>query len=135
MAERRGRKTKGSDIPPLEWAAGALGALIVAAVIGVLLYQGVAGDASPPEIHVEIKGIAPVRDGFRVQFEAHNAGSEAAAQVTIEGVLSRPGVEPERSEVTLAYLPGQSERGGGLFFQADPRRGELSVRARSYEDP
>lgn len=135
MADKRGRKAKASDIPPLEWAAGALGALIVAAVVGFLVYQGLAGEGSPPEIHVEIKRIAAVRDGFRVQFEAANAGSEAAAQVVIEGVLSRPGVEPERSEVTLAYLPGQSERGGGLFFAADPRGGDLSVRARSYEDP
>ena len=77
MADTRGRKTKASDIPPLEWAIGALGALIVAAVIGFLLWQGVAGDSSPPEIHVEIKDIAPVRDGFRVQFEAQNTGSEA----------------------------------------------------------
>ena len=133
MAEKR--KTKASDIPPLEWGVGALGALIVAAVIGFLLYQGLAGDASPPEIHVEIKHIAPVRDGFRVQFEARNAGGEAAAQVTIEGVLSRPGAEPETSAVTLGYLPARSERGGGLFFSADPRGGDLSVRARSYEDP
>jgi uncharacterized protein (TIGR02588 family) len=135
MAEKRARKTKPSDIPLLEWAVGALGALIVAAVIGFLLYQGFAGDASPPEIHVEVKRIAPVRDGFRVEFEARNAGGEAAAQVTIEGVLSRPGAEPQRSAVTLGYLPAHSERGGGLFFNTDPRTGELSVRARSYEDP
>ena len=135
MAEKRARKTKASDIPPLEWAVGALGALIVALVVGFLLYQGLAGDASPPEIHVEIKSIAAVRDGFRVQLEARNVGGEAAAQVTIEGVLSRPGAEPERSAVTLGYLPAHSERGGGLFFSTDPRAGELSVRARSYEDP
>jgi uncharacterized protein (TIGR02588 family) len=135
MTEKRGRKSQASDIPPLEWAVGGFGALIVAAVIGFLLYQGVAGEPSPPDIHVEIKEIAPVRDGFRVRFEAYNAGDEAASQITIEGVLTRPGGEPERREVTLAYLPGQSERGGGLFFEADPRRGDLDVRARSYEDP
>ena len=135
MAERRARKTKTSDIPPLEWFVGGLGALIVAAVIAALLYEGFAGDASPPEIHVEIKDVAAVRDGFRVRFEARNAGGEAAAQVTVEGVLSRPGAEPETSVVTLAYLPAHSERGGGLFFRADPRGGDLTVRARSYEDP
>lgn len=135
MAEKRPRKTTANDIPTLEWVVGGLGALIVAGVIGFLLYEGFAGGASPPEIHVEIKRIAPVRDGFRVQFEARNAGDEAAAQVAIEGVLSRPNAEPERSTVTLAYLPGRSERGGGLFFSADPRSGELSLRAQSYEDP
>ncbi len=135
MAEKRARKTKAIDIPPLEWAVGALGALIVAVLIGYLLHEGLAGDASPPEIHVEIKHIAAVRDGFRVQFEARNAGGEAAAQVTIEGVLSRPDAEPEQSAVTLGYLPGHSERGGGLFFSADPSTGNLIVRARSYEDP
>lgn len=135
MAERRTRKPKASDIPPLEWIVGGLGALIVAVVIAVLLHEGLAGDASPPEIHVEIKDVAPVRDGFRVRFEARNAGGEAAAQVTVEGVLSRPGAEPETSDVTLAYLPAHSERGGGLFFSTDPRDGDLQVRARSYEDP
>lgn len=135
MAERRARKTKASDIPPLEWAVGTLGGVIVIMLIGYLLHQGLAGDASPPDIHVEIKTIAAVRDGFRVQFEARNTGDEAAAQVTIEGALSRPDAEPERSAVTLGYIPGHSERGGGLFFSADPRSGALSVRARSYEDP
>jgi uncharacterized protein (TIGR02588 family) len=135
MADRRARKTKASDIPLLEWVVGGLGALIVLVAIAVLLYEGLAGDSSPPEIHVEIKDVAPLRDGFRVRFEARNVGGEAAAQVTVEGVLSRPGAEPETSAVTLAYLPARSERGGGLFFSADPRGGDLRVRARSYEDP
>jgi hypothetical protein len=39
----------------------------VAVVIGLLLYQGLAGDASPPEIHVEIMRIAAAHHGFRVR--------------------------------------------------------------------
>lgn len=35
-----------------------------------------AGDSSPPDIHVESKRIAAMRDGFRAQFAARNAGGE-----------------------------------------------------------
>jgi len=135
MAAKRDQKKKPGEIPMLEWIVGGIGAVIVAAAIGVLLYEGAAGDHSPPDITVEIKEVSAVRDGYRVRFEATNEGGEAAAQVVIEGVIAKGDTILETSETTLAHLPARAERGGGLFFATDPRAAELRVRARGYEDP
>ena len=135
MAEKRDQKPQRSEIPKLEWIVGAIGAVVTVAVVGFLLYEGISGDHSPPDITVEIKEIVPVRSGYRVLFEARNEGGEAAAQVAIEGTLGGGNAEPEVSEVVIGYLPAHSERGGGLFFTKDPRGAPFQVRSRGYEDP
>jgi uncharacterized protein (TIGR02588 family) len=135
MEEKNDQERNSGEIPRLEWIAGTLGAVIVSAAIAFLIYEGVAGDQSPPDITVEIKDVAAVRDGYRVRFEATNQGGEAAAQVVIEGVIAKGEEDLETSETTLGYVPARSERGGGLFFSKDPRSAELRVRARGYEDP
>ena len=135
MPDKPDQKKKGSGPPTLEWIAGAVGAVLVALTIAFLLYEGTAGDHSPPDIRIEIKSVAPVRDGYRVQFEAANEGGEAAAQVGIEGVIAKGEEILETSETTLGYVPARSQRKGGLFFAKDPQSAELRVRARGYEDP
>ena len=135
MPNKRENKRSTGEIPPLEWVVGALGALIVAAALAFLIYEGVAGDRSAPDIKVEIKETAQVRNGYRVRFEAMNEGGEAAANIVIEGELAKGETSVETSETSIGYLPSHSERGGGLFFNRDPRSFELRVRARGYEDP
>ena len=58
-----------------------------------------------------------------------------AAAVQIEGEL----LDGERviatSQVTLDYVPGNSERRGGLFFREDPEAHGLKVRALGYAEP
>ncbi len=135
MAEQRDQKKSTGEISTLEWIVGGIGAVTVAATIAFLLYEGIAGDHSPPDIRVEIKSTAPVRDGYRVKFEATNEGGDAASQVVINGEIARGDTVLETSETTLDYLPPRSGRSGGLFFTKDPRSAELRIRARGYEDP
>src|SRR5829696_5551253 len=59
------------------------------------------------------------------------AGDHSPPRIRVEVVSA----EPEASEVTMAYLPAHSERRGGLFFQADPRAGSLTLHAQGYEEP
>ena len=64
-----------------------------------------------------------------------NLSPATAAAVQIEGEL----VEGERvlatSQVTLDYVPGNSERRGGLFFRENPQAYDLEIRALGYAKP
>ena len=123
------------QVPWLEWLASAIGLLLVLGIFGVIGWQAFNGATMPPAIIVEIKSVTPVEGGHRVLFRARNAAGDAAAQVEIEGTVSTAGSDPETSRVVLDYIPGYSERQGGLFFSRDPRSGALSLRATGFADP
>jgi len=120
--------------PWLEWVASGVGLLLAVAVFGLVGWQAMNDASEPPAISVEARNVRPVPGGFRVEFKARNTGGSAGAQVEIEGILAGGGAD-EISRVVLDYVPGRSERQGGLFFIRDPRTGHLSLRARGYSVP
>jgi uncharacterized protein (TIGR02588 family) len=122
-------------VPWLEWVASGVGLLLVLGLFGVIGWQAFNGAATPPAITVEVENVAPVEGGYRVLFRARNSAGEAAAQVEIEGTVTTTGAPPETSRVVLDYIPGHSERRGGLFFTWDARAGDLTVRATGFAEP
>src|SRR5687768_3639715 len=120
--------------PWLEWVASGFGLLLALIVFGLVGWQAMNGSSEPPVINVEVGNVTSVPGGFRVEFRARNTGGSTGAQVEIEGILSG-GEADEISRVVLDYVPGRSERQGGLFFIRDPRTGHLSLRARGYSAP
>src|SRR5688572_8871676 len=108
MTQKRSERRSTDETPPLEWAVAALGVVIVATALAFLIYEGVAGDRSAPDIRIEIKETAPIRNGYRVRFEATNEGGEAAANVVIEGELVEGEKSLETSEASIGYLPAHS---------------------------
>lgn len=124
-----------SRTPLLEWVVGGLGALLFAGILGAVLWHGLTDRGAPPAIVVEVTGIEPVTGGHVVRFEARNTGDITAAQVRIAAVLSNGQSEPEEHEATIDFLPPQSVRRGGFFFEQDPRNGALNIRADGYNDP
>jgi uncharacterized protein (TIGR02588 family) len=121
--------------PAVEWVVAALGLLLVAASIGVLLYEAFAREDAPPAVVVEVDGVQPVEGGFLVLFHAANRGGRTAATLLVEGELRRGDETVERSEATIDYSPARSERHGGLFFTHDPAAFELRLRALGYAEP
>lgn len=130
-----GRAEAKQQVPWLERVASGIGLLLVLGIFGVIGWQVFNGASTPPAITVDIENVAPVEGGHRVLFRARNTAGGAAAQVEIEGKLSPAGMDPETSRVVLDYIPGRSERRGGLFFSRDPRAGALSVRATGFAEP
>jgi len=130
-----GRARAEQQVPWLEWVASGIGLLLVLGIFSVIGWQVFSGATTPPAITVEVETVAPVEGGHRVLFRARNAAGGAAAQVEIEGKLSAAGIDPETSRVVLDYIPGHSERRGGLFFTRDPRAGAVSVRATGFAEP
>lgn len=119
----------------MEWAVAVASALVVLAAIGFLVYGAVTGAGTPPEIRVRVERIVPQPHGFVVEFRARNTGGTTAAGVPIRGRLLGAEGEVESAETTIDYVPPESERRGGLFFQNDPRRYRVEIRAEGYDVP
>jgi uncharacterized protein (TIGR02588 family) len=141
MAERSGSKTKrrapeaASPEPWLAWVASAIGLLITAAVLGILLRALLEGGGTAPEVRVERGAISAHASGFTVEIRARNMSGTTIAQVEVEGVLKQGGRAVETARATFDFLPRHSARGAGLFFSNDPRPLQLELRAVGYALP
>jgi uncharacterized protein (TIGR02588 family) len=118
----------------LEYVIAGLGLALVLAALGFMGYRALADDNRPPEISLEVLRVTRSSGGYLVLLEARNSGDETAAELTVEGTVERPGQEPETSEVTFDFVPPDSVREGGLFFQADPE-GALTLKLLGYREP
>ena len=126
------RRTTKSFLPI---ASGLLGLALTLALVALIAWQAIRADGQAPSVAVETGRILADGSGYRVEFTARNLSPNTAADVQIEGTLHDVADEPVISQVGIGYLPGNSERKGGLFFPADPRSGRLEVRALGYRDP
>lgn len=137
--DRRDRAPSDDDaddpIPLMEWIVGAIGLALAVAMIGIILYEGLFVAGRPPDLAVTVERVQPVGAGWLVSFSTRNQGGSTAAQVRVEGRLTRGDAEPEVAEATLDYVPAGSERKGGLFFRSDPTVGRLELHASGYADP
>ena len=138
LAQARSTSQKQQEkdfIPIWEWIVAAVGLVLVAGVIGFLLYEAFSGERLPPDVKLSVKSVVQTRNGFLVRITAVNEGGMTAEGVIIEGELRSGSEVLERSRTTIDYLPPGSEKRGGLFFTRDPRRFELQVRPLGYEEP
>ncbi|BBC72067.1 conserved hypothetical protein [Altererythrobacter sp. B11] len=134
MANRRPHPPTGDSL--LQKLAAAAGLAISAALLGFITWTALtAADAGPPEISVVAERTVRGADGYVVEFVARNASPHTAADVQIEGQLEQGGQVIETSQSSLAYVPGGSERRGGLIFTQDPAGGKLQLRATGFEEP
>jgi uncharacterized protein (TIGR02588 family) len=122
-------------IPLWEWIVAAIGLVLVASVIGFLLYEAIAGSRLPPDVKLSVDSVVQIRNGFLAKITAVNEGGITAEGVDIEGELKRGTETIERSRTTIDYLPPRSEKKAGLFFTQDPRQLDLQVRSFGYEEP
>jgi uncharacterized protein (TIGR02588 family) len=129
------RRQRDAQIPFWEWVYAAIGFVLVAGTIAFLGNEALQGRNRPPEISIRTEEIISLEQGFLVRITAANRGDRTAASVKIEGELRTDGATVETTETTFQYVPGRSERKGGLFFAQDPRRMKLVVTARGYEEP
>ncbi|MBM6595988.1 TIGR02588 family protein [Microvirga pudoricolor] len=117
-----------------EWVAAAFGAVLVAAIVGYMVYFGLAEHGTTPSIEVQVSDTTRSPSGYVVQFRAINRGGSTAAAVRIRGELRR-GDSLEEAETELDYVPPHSERKASLIFRDDPASGALRIAPTSYTDP
>lgn len=120
---------------PWEWVVAGIGAVLVVAAIGYLIYFAQVTPSGPALIALEQGPIERNGDGYVVTVVVTNEGATTAAAVEIEGVLSRGGVAIETASATLDYVPRFSHRNAGLYFDTDPRTVDFTMRALGYTEP
>jgi len=117
-----------ANIPPLEWGAAAIGALLV---LGMLIYLGMDAfrEDTPPDLVAQVMAIRPGSEGWVVEVRVENRGDRTAAQVEVglvEGDVRRT--------VTLEFVPGHSQRSASIVLATRPTR-PPDVRVESFREP
>ncbi len=133
-----GRNHKDAGTSPWEWAAAAVGAAILVAIVGFLTYESIARPPQPrPEIVANAAAPVPLAHGaFLVPIAVENLGHATGAGVSVSGTLIGPdGAVVEASTVTFSFVAQHSTETGGLYFAADPRTLRLVLRVEGYTDP
>jgi uncharacterized protein (TIGR02588 family) len=120
---------------PLEWAIAGLSGLLLAATLAYMVIFAVRAPETPPAVTLSVTSVTTTPGGYLVVFQADNAGGAAAAGLQVSGELRDGETVVETSQMTIDYLPQQSERSGGLFFTRDPEDLTLSLRAEGYSEP
>lgn len=109
--------------------------MLAALLLGYLVYQAIYGDHSPPNLEVTLREVRASGDDYLVLFEIHNHGGETASNVIVVGHLRRFGITLETAQVTIDYVPAESRREAGLFFETDPRTARLKLMPAGYAKP
>ncbi len=107
--------------PWLQWAMAALGAVMTAGVIAIVIHEAVQPPA-PPVLSARLIAARPTPAGWIAEIQVDNAGDDTAAAVEVEGVLG-----DQTAHAALDYVPGQGHARASLRFDGDPRAARLRV--------
>ena len=121
----------------LEWSVFAASTLVVVAVLGYLGWCALDDRGTPPDLRIFTGAVvsASHAGAYRVPVVVRNDGHSSAESVRIEVLLMRGAEEVDRAELSLPFVPRQSEREGWVTFRHDPRCCTLQSRALGYEAP
>ena len=131
---RKGNGTRSVSL--LEIVASGAGLLLTLGMLAFIGWEALTrpGDRPPADV-VESRQVAQIGDIWVLNFAAMNRTPSTAANVEIEGTLRQDGREVETGRTSLDFVPGGSTVRGGIFFQTDPRAGEVELRALGYAQP
>lgn len=118
-----------------EWITAVIGCVLVLGAIGYLLANVLGRAETPPDIRVEVGQVVRLPSGYLVRFRVRNLGHTTAAGLTVQAELRSAGTTVETKSTTFDYVPPGASRGGGFFFDRDPRAYELEVRPGGYHRP
>lgn len=132
-SEQEPRQTPRS---PAEWTTFGIASAILTAIIGLVLYSGLARPDRPPVLSVTRQSEIREEQGqFYVPFAVTNDGTDTAESVQVIAELRMNGEVEESGEQQIDFLSGGETEEGTFVFSRDPRQGELIVRVASYKLP
>lgn len=121
---------------PAEWTTFSIALLIVAAIVGLVIYKWLTQKNQPPVISISNPGeIREAPGQFYVPFSVINSGGETAESVQVIAELRLNGKVEENGEQQIDFLASGEKEEGAFVFSRDPRKGELVVRIASYKSP
>lgn len=133
--QSRGAPPEEAPPSPAEWLVAAIGLVLVLASLASLAWHGLQERADPPRPQIRLLDVQAQEGRFLVRVRVHNRGAATAAKLRVTAQLRRGGQLVEEREVEFDYLPGESSREAGLFFEQDPRGFEMVVAPASFQQP
>jgi uncharacterized protein (TIGR02588 family) len=119
-----------------EWTTFSIALLILAAIVGLIIYKWVTQQNRPPVLSVTPNPeIREVPGQYYVPFSITNTGGETAESVQVIAELSINGEVKESGEQQIDFLASGEKEEGAFVFSRDPRGGELDIRVASYKLP
>lgn len=117
----------------VETVIGVASAVLVAAMVAHLLWQGVAGGRRPPALFA---ALSQVRDGSdRLQFVLRNDGGRPATAVVLRLELRDGDAVVAERHLTVDYLPGGSSVTGAFLRPPASEALAPEVVVEGYLDP
>jgi uncharacterized protein (TIGR02588 family) len=116
----------------LEWIVFGVSLALIAGMAGVVGYEQMTRENSPPQLSVVVGEVVPGPDGFSVELVVENSGDRTAESVQVEASLEG---SSDRVQVILQYVPYRSKRRAWVMLSTDPRRGRLVTRVLGFEEP
>jgi uncharacterized protein (TIGR02588 family) len=119
-----------------EWITFSIALLILATLIGLIIYKWVTQKNQPPLLSITPKSeIRQVPGQFYVPFTITNLGGTTAESVQVIAELSIDGKIEESGEVQIDFLASDEKQEGAFVFIRDPGQGKLVMRVASYKLP
>lgn len=121
----------------VEWITLGISVLIVAAVIGLIIYAYVTQGSTPPVIDASapVDRVRQVQDRYYLPVEVRNSGGQTAKDVRVAISLTTPDGKTETAEVLIDFLAGEETAHATAVFTRDPRQGTVAVGVISYLAP
>ncbi len=118
-----GKHTESSDPHWIEWVTGAICTLLVAALLGWILYDIYRYEPDDARFEIAVTDVNGEPGQYRVKFDIRNLSMTTAAQVQVRGDLQQDGGTQETRD------------SGTLFFRNDPAGGRLIINVAGYTEP
>ena len=117
----------------LEWSVFGISLVLIATVVGLLLYEHFTTGRGPADLAVTLGEAVASTGGYAVPVDVRNSGGTSAEDVQVS--VSLRGAAAEAAGVTLPYVPYRSQRRAWVMFDRDPSAGTLEARVLGYRQP
>lgn len=128
---------EGQEEGPVSWlehVATAISALLVATMLGILIYDATR-ESLPPAFETKIGGIQIVGEKLRIPVEIRNTGDEAGHNVQLHLELRSADSVLAESETTIDWLAGRSKHDAVGFFEKPTVPYTAKAEVRGYTEP
>ncbi len=121
---------------PAEWITLALSSLVLAILVGLVIYDWQLTKNLPPAFRIEVNEPARFAEGhYYVPFYLRNTGGRIARTVQVLADLRLADGTNETGEQQFDFLSGNERKSGGFVFEHNPTEGDLVIRVASFGLP
>lgn len=104
----------------LEWSVFGISIILIAALLGSLIYLSVTHKQTKPNLRVALKYDEKQEDKHIHHIVLRNEGGMTAEEIKIQVIAWQNGKEVEKADITFPFSPKFSTREGWVSFRQSP---------------